>query len=140
MSYQVSVFISHSWANSGHYDKLSSWIFDNSWNLNGTPISFLDVSVPKNNPIHYASTDAELYAQISRRILQSNLLVCPTGLYSTHSKWISKELEAARKLGKAIVGVNPWGQERKSTVVRDAADETVGWTKQSVINAIWKYR
>ncbi len=39
---------------------------------------------------------------------------------------------------KPILGVNPWGQERKSSVVATAAKETVGWNSKSVVDGIWR--
>jgi hypothetical protein len=140
VSFSVGVFISHSWANSGHYDTLSSWIFGESWNVDGTPVEFFNSSVPKDNPIHYAATDDELNRRIRERISNANVIVCPTGMYSSHSKWIAKELDAARDLRRSIVGVNPWAQARKSAVVQEVADITVGWSKKSVVNAIWGNR
>lgn len=50
------------------------------------------------------------------------------GVYSTYSKWINIEIELARKMGKKIIAVEPWGSERTSAVVKNAADEIVRWT------------
>jgi hypothetical protein len=104
------------------------------------PIQFLNYSVPKDNPIHFANTDRELQAAINARIHPCKVVVCPIGMYSTHSKWIGKELAALRYYRKPLLAVNPWAQEMKSRVVRDAANEVVGWTSKSVVNGIWKLR
>lgn len=138
MSYQVRVFISHSWSYSGHYEKLESWIFERSWYVDGVPLSFVNQSVPRDNPIHFAANDRELKWAIDQRIILSDVIVCPTGMYSDYSKWIGKELMSAREYRKPLLAVNPWAQERKSTVVRDAAMEVVGWTSQSVAGGIWR--
>lgn len=140
MAYNISVFVSHSWSYSEHYDTLAQWIFGSSWNAGGVPITFFNTSVPRDNPIHYAPNDATLQATIFARLRVSNVIVVPTGMYSTHSKWIGKELEGARLHGKKIVAVNPWGQERKSSVVQEVAHEIVGWNKDSVMKAIWRQR
>jgi hypothetical protein len=136
--YDLPVFISHSWSYPEHYDTLAEWIFRDSWNAGGTPINFRDVSVPKDNPIHYAPNDAQLKAAISQRIQLANVVVIPTGMYATHSKWIGKEIEGSKAYAKPILAVNPWAQEKKSSVVVEASDDHVGWNKQSVINAIWR--
>lgn len=136
--YEVSVFISHSWAYSDHYDCLAGWIFGEQWNLRGAPIKFWDVSVPKHNPIHYAPTDAALKQAIFNRISMAQVVVIPTGMYATHSKWIGKEIEGSKAFHKPILAVNPWGQEKKSSVVVEASDQHVGWNKQSVINGVWR--
>lgn len=140
MNHQVRVFVSHSWSYADHYEKLSGWIFDELWSVDGIPINFVNTSVPKNNPIHYAANDAELQDAIFQRLKFSDVIVVPTGMYSTHSKWIGKELDGARLHGKKIVAVNPWGQERKSSIVQMHSHETVGWNKDSVINAVWRNR
>jgi hypothetical protein len=61
------------------------------------------------------------------------------GVYSTHSKWINREIaictaEFATK--KPIIAIEPWGAERTSAVVRQAADVVVGWNTESVVAAI----
>ncbi|MCE2486103.1 MAG: hypothetical protein J4F42_11365, partial [Desulfurellaceae bacterium] len=59
-THQVHVFISHSWAYSGHYNTLEDWIFEKKWRQGQASLVFLDFSVPKNDPIHNASTDRAL--------------------------------------------------------------------------------
>jgi hypothetical protein len=134
----VSVFISHSWSYSGHYDKLAEWIFQEQWNLNGTPITFFDTSVPQEDPIHFANNDQELYARILQRIGVSNVVVCPTGMYAHYSKWIKKELDGAQALRIPVLAVNPWAQQKAASVVSGAAHQTVGWNSSSVISGIWQ--
>lgn len=138
--YHVSVFISHSWAYSDHYAALADWIFNESWNSGGVPIHFEDRSVPKENPIHYAQNEQQLRAAIYERIGGSNVVVIPTGMYANHSNWIQKEIDGSLQYGRPILAVNPWSQERKSSVVSSVASKTVGWNKQSVINGIWHLR
>jgi hypothetical protein len=48
-----------------------------------------------------------------------------------------KEIEGSKAYNKPILAVNPFGQQKKSGVVLDNADEAVGWNKNPVINAIW---
>jgi hypothetical protein len=136
--YDLAIFISHSWSYSDHYDTLASWIFGDSWNVGGTPINFKDVSVPKHNPIHFAQNDAQLKTAIYQRIQLAQVVVIPTGMYAHYSKWIGKEIEGSKQYGKPILAVNPWAQEKKSSVVVEASDEHVGWNKQSVIDAVWR--
>lgn len=138
--HHVSVFISHSWAYSSHYDTLAKWIFEDSWNLGGVPISFGNTSVPRTDPIHNAPNEQSLKAAIYERIGLSNVVVIPTGMYANYSTWIQKEIDGAAHFGRRIVAVNPWAQEKKSSVVISAASELVGWNKQSVINAVWRNR
>lgn len=135
--YTISVFVSHSWNYTGHYDTLAKWIFDDEWNSNGTPILFLNKSIPKDDPIHYARNAADLQRKIFAEIAASDVLVCPTGMYATHSNWIEKELGGAKLHRKPILAVDPWAQERKSSTVVQSADKSVGWNKKTVVCGIW---
>jgi hypothetical protein len=134
----MNVFISHSWSYSGHYDRLSEWIFDEEWSVDGQRIHFFNTSVPRDNPIHFAPNAATLQRAIYERIVNSHVVVIPTGMYANHSKWIGKEIDGAKLYGKPIVAVDPRAQKRSSSVVAAAADEAVGWNKQSIINAVWR--
>ncbi len=134
----MNIFISHSWSYSGHYDKLAEWIFDEAWSVDGQPIHFFNTSVPKDNPIHFAPNDAALQQAIYERIFDSHVVVIPTGMYANHSKWIGKEIDGAKLYAKPIVAVDPWAQKRASSVVAEAAAEAVGWSKKSIINAVWR--
>lgn len=134
----INVFISHSWAHSNHYTKLCEWIFDKGWQVDQKPLVFIDRSVPKDNPIHYTRNAEQLQNAIYGRIAQSDVVVIPTGMYASYSKWIQKEIDGAELLGKPILAVDPWGQERKSSVVGEAADNSVGWSSQSVVSGIYE--
>ncbi|QBK30771.1 TIR domain-containing protein [Roseitalea porphyridii] len=134
----MNVFISHSWAYSGHYDRLAEWIFDEQWSVDGQPLQFFNTSVPRDDPIHFAPNDATLQAAIYERLIISHVVVIPTGMYASHSKWIKKEIAGATLLSRPIVAVDPWGQKRSSSVVVEAARESVGWKKESIINAVWR--
>jgi len=58
------------------------------------------------------------------------------GMYSTYSKWINKEIEIAKRMGKVIIAIKPFGAERISKVVRDAAHSECAWNTNSIISAI----
>ena len=108
-----------------------------SWNFNGTPIHFFDNSIPKDNPVHFAQNDAELQAAIYQRIYASNVVIIPTGIYASYSKWIQKEIAGANTYSKPILAVRLWSSERKSSVVMQNSSIDVGWQKKSVIDGIW---
>lgn len=138
MSFNISIFISHSWKYSNHYDTLCGWIFGNEWNVGGAPLKFNDYSVPKNNPIHNAPNSDALRQAIWAQIAKSHVVIIPTGMYANYSTWIKKEIEGAKYYSRPILAVDPWGQRKSSSVVLSAATVDVGWTKQSVVNGIWK--
>jgi hypothetical protein len=134
---QIHVFISHAWAHSGHYDTLSDWIFNGNWSVGQASLDLRDYSVPRNDPIHSANNDAQLRAALFDKISRSHVIVIPTGMYANYSKWIRKEIDGANSYGKPILAVNPWGAQRTSNVVGNAATKAVGWNKQTVIDGIW---
>jgi len=136
-TYQIHIFISHSWAYPEHYQTLRGWIFDQRWNLGQASINFCDYSVPKDDPIHIQGRDSDLMEAILRKIERSHVLVIPTGMYVNYSKWIRKEIDASINKGKPILAVNPWRQQRKSSVVAEAATQIVDWNSQRIIRAIW---
>ena len=135
--HKIHVFISHSWTYSDHYDKLAEWIFENSWKSGQATIKFYDYSVPKNDPIHNAPTKRELRDAIYAKISRSHVIVIPTGMYTHYSEWIGKEIDGSIAYGKPILAVDPWGQQRSSSVVIRAADKYVGWNSNSVVAGIW---
>ena len=137
-THRIHVFVSHSWAYSGHYSTVHDWIFGGSWRYGQASLVFLDYSVPKDDPIHDAPSDSKLRDAIFRKIARSHVVVIPTGMYVNYSKWIKKEIGGASEMNKPILAVNPWGQLRTSSVVAEAADQTVGWNKKSVVRAIWE--
>ena len=61
------------------------------------------------------------------------------GVYATYSKWINIEIELAQEMGKRIIAIEPWGSERTSVVVKNAADKIVGWNTSSIVSAIRGY-
>ena len=137
-TYQIHVFISHAWAYSEHYEKLAEWIFKERWSVGQASLDFRDFSVPKDDPIHDAPTDRALQEAIYNKISRSHIVVIPTGMYATYSKWIKKEINGANLFEKPILAVIPYGQQRSSGVVVDNATKVVGWNKKSVVSAIWE--
>ena len=137
-THQIHVFISHSWSYSDHYDTLADWIFKTKWSQGQASLVFRDYSVPKNDPIHNAPSDQALKAAIFNHIARCHVVVIPLGMYANYSKWIKKEINGANYYTKVILGVDPWGQKRRSSVVANAATETVGWNRDSVVGAIWR--
>lgn len=125
------LFIGHSWAYGDAYDKLVKF-FNEHPNF-----SWVDYSVPKNDPIHNAPNETALYNAIKDQMQFTNCVVIMAGVYSTYSKWINKEIEIAKKVfSKPIVAVEPWGSERTSIVVKNAADEIAKWQSSSIVSAI----
>ena len=132
-----NIFISHSWAYSGFYDGLINFLD------NARYFSYNDHSVPIHDPIHTNGTDKQLHNAIYNKIQGCHVVLVPTSISSTYSKWINKEIKIAREgfiVGsKPIIGINPLSQENISSIVRENANEIVKWRSDSIIDAIKKY-
>ena len=128
-----NLFISHSWSYSDHYDRLVNLLEQRGY------FSYSNYSVPPEDPIHNASTDARLRKAIRNQMTPCSVVIILAGVYASHSKWINIEIDLARngfRNGKPILAIKPRGSERISAVVRDAADEVVGWNTESIVRAI----
>ena len=136
-THHVHIFISHSWSYSSHFQSLHDWFFNTNWAFGQARVQFADYSVPKDDPIHNTPRLKDLQAAIFRKIARSHVVVIPTGMYATYSKWIEREIRGSQNMGKPILAVNPHSQLRRSSVVANAATETVGWTRNGVVGAVW---
>ena len=128
-----NLFISHSWAYSDAYDGLIKLLDAKSY------FSYRNYSVPKDDPIHTKGTDKELYEAIKRKVQPTQVVVILAGVYASYSKWIDKEIDIAKGIiltSTPILAVEPWGAERTSKVVKDAADKIVGWNTDSIVGGI----
>ena len=131
MANTYNLFISHSWAYSDAYDKLIGLL-----DSKGGYFPYKNYSVPQTDPIHDAPYQAALRAAIERQIKPASVVVLLAGVYSTYSKWINIEIEIAKQLEKPIIAIEPWGSEKTSKVVKDAADKIVKWQTDSIVAAI----
>jgi hypothetical protein len=124
------LFISHSWNYSDAYDRLVNLL-----DLHPT-FAFKNFSVPPHNPIIGAQTDEALERAIVNKIAPCSVVLIMAGMYANYSKWINNEIEIAQRFGKPIIAIKPFGAERISTVVRDAAHAECAWSTNSIVNAI----
>jgi hypothetical protein len=128
------LFISHSWAYGDAYTRLVD-LLDAQPNFLWT-----NYSVPKDDPIHDAPNQAALFDAIKAQMSPVNCVIMLAGVYSTHSKWINKEIQLAKSVfNKPLIAIEPWGAERTSQVVKDNSDEIVKWNGASVVAAIRKH-
>ncbi len=125
-----NLFISHSWAYSDAYEKLVNL-------LNAKPyFDYNNYSVPKNDPIHNAPYEYQLKEAIRKQMQPASCVLIMAGVYSTYSKWINIEIELAKSMNKKIIAIEPWGSEKTSRTVKNAADVIVGWNTDSIVDAI----
>lgn len=125
-----NLFISHSWTYHNEYERLVNL-------LNNVPyFNYKNYSVPKDSPIHSASTQFALKEAIERQMRPAYCVLILAGVYSTYSKWINIEIELAKKLNKKIIAINPWSSEKTSSIVKREANTIVGWNTNSIVKAI----
>jgi len=126
-----NLFISHSWAYGDAYERLKDL-------LNSAPnFQYRDYSVPRDDPVHDAPNVNALYQAIKVQMTFCHVVLLMGGVYASYSKWIDREIECATEdLNKPIIGIRPWGNERISTAVQDAALTIVNWNSASIVAAI----
>lgn len=125
------LFISHSWRYGDEYDRLTSL-------LQRSGLVYRDYSVPRDDPIHRAGSVRELRAAIRNQMQHASVVLVLAGVYASHSKWIDIEIDLAESFAsrKPIVAIEPWGSERTSVRVKQAADQVVRWSTKSIVAAI----
>ena len=131
-----NLFISHSWTYSDAYEALIK-LLDNA-----NRFDYRNYSVPKDAPIHNANSDRALKDAIREQMSHASCVLILAGVYATYSKWINIEIDLAHNgfiVPKKIIAIEPWGSERTSSVVKEAADEIVGWNTNSIVKAIRGY-
>ena len=128
-----NLFISHSWTYEDQYDRLVSLLEQRSY------FRFRNYSVPRNDPIHNARSAAALREAIKQHMAPASAVLVLAGVYATYRKWIDEEIDLAESgftYRKPIVAIEPWGSEKTSIRVKNAADRIVRWNTESVVRAI----
>lgn len=126
------ILISHSWSYSNYYNTIASWLNDTNY------FKWSDYSVSCDKPLN-TDNDYQLKEKLTSRISNSSVVIVISGMYSAYSKWIDYEIDEAKRLGKPIIGVKPWGQERIPLKIQNNSTTMVGWNRDSIINAVRIY-
>ena len=126
-----NVFISHIHEDDKGLGKLKSLLRNNGMTLR-------DYSINADNPNNARSEDYIKSDILAPRIQRSGTLVVYISPETKNSKYVNWEIEYAEKKNKRIVGV--WADGEKGCEVPEAldkhADAVVGWTGNSIIDAI----
>lgn len=124
------IFISHAWQYNEHYWKIVEWLND------AANFSWSNCSVPSHDGLP-DKTSAGLSRGMTRQMNPSQVVIILGGMYAAHSSWIEYEIKEAQRMGKTIIGVRPWGQERVPLIVQAAsACPIVGWNSASLVQAV----
>lgn len=123
------LFISHAWSYSERYQRAVRF-------LNDAPnFRWSNYSVPVDDAFPKMSA-AQLTEAIRGQIRPVQCVVIVSGMYVNHSNWIQFEMDFARSLGKPILGIRRWGEQRTPAAVEQCADEMVAWNSASIVAAI----
>jgi hypothetical protein len=123
------VFISHAWRYDDDYYRVEKM-------LNQAPnFQWKNLSVPRHDPI---LNSEQLTKELHNQMRPSEAFVILAGMYVSHSDWIQYEINFARRIGRPIIGIKPWGNTVIPKAVQDGADEIVGWNTDSIVAAIRK--
>lgn len=131
-----NIFISHAWKYTEHYKKVVQWL--NEAQSEGL-FNWKNYSVPQHDPLIDPNTSVgknKLKSELKDQIRPSSKVIILAGMYASYSNWIDFEIDTSVDLGKYIIGVKPWGQERIPSKVSSNSNVMVGWNKDSVINAV----
>ncbi len=123
------LFISHAWSYSDRYKRAVQF-------LDAAPnFSWTNYSVPVDDAFDRMSA-ADLTEAMRRQIRPVQCVVIVSGMYVNHSQWIQFEMDFAKGIGKPILGIRRWGEQRTPQSVVDSADEMVNWNSASIVAAI----
>ncbi|MFD1588140.1 TIR domain-containing protein [Halorientalis brevis] len=131
---QYNVFISHSWRYDDDYQGIVNLL------SNIPSLDWQNHSVPEEKELETV-TNEELENGLRNRMRNASVVITSAGMYGSeaYSTWIPREHEIAEELGKPIVAVKPEGQKNIPGYIEESADETVGWTRASVAQALGEY-
>lgn len=127
------LFISHVWKYNSDYHNLEKLL------RNASLFSWRNYSVPEHDPVIDPSSVVGkkiLTGMLDNQIRPVNCFLLLGGMYATYSEWIEKEIAIAKKYGKPIIGIYPFGQQNMPRIIREASAEIVGWRTSSIVDAI----
>jgi hypothetical protein len=124
------VFISHAWHRGEHYERVVRWL-DEAPNFR-----WENLSVPEADPIH---SEADLDYELRNQMRNADVFLILAGMYVAHSEVIAFELRFARRIGKPILAVKPWGNQVMPVIVQAGAAAVVNWNGASIVQAIRQF-
>jgi hypothetical protein len=123
------LFISHAWKYGDRYTRAVTFLNDAS------NFKWSNYSVPEAKAFEGMNA-AELTEQMRRQIRPAQCVIIVSGMYVNHSSWIQFEMDFAKEIGKPILGIKRWGEQRTPQSIVDKADEMVSWNSSSIVAAI----
>ena len=131
--YDYRIFISHAWKYGDEYMRLVQ-LLDQAPNF-----SYYNYSAPKERPLELTSgraSKSEIQRAISNKIGKAQIELVLGGMYADYHDWMQYEVDEAKRMGKPILLIKPWGQTMIPRYLQDVADDIVGWNTDSIVSAI----
>jgi len=133
--YDYKLFISHAWKYGDDYDRLIK-LLDNAKNF-----SYYNYSAPKEKPLFPEGTplnNKKIADKITDKISPSQITIVISGMYVAYKDWMQYEIDESKRMGKPILGINPFKQSQGPTpkYVSENANMMVNWSTDSIVSAI----
>lgn len=129
MAKTYNIFISHSWDHVNDLMNLRRLLENRGY----FKVEFFEV--PPHDPIESTNSNY-IKSVIKHKIAQSDVVIGIAGIYASYSEWMKWELNTAKSMGKPVLGVIPWNQQRVSQIVDQISDKIVRWNTESIVEAI----
>jgi Thoeris protein ThsB, TIR-like domain len=129
---RYSVFFSHSWDYDAELITIKKWLSE------ANLINIADFSITKFKPLDTKS-NRELEIELEKIIKMVHIVVVIAGIYTSHRKWMQKEIDIAKANNIPIIGIKPRGAQKLPISVKNNAKELVSWNSNSLISAIRKW-
>lgn len=107
---KYKVFISHAWHRDEEY-----WRVYHMLNT-ASRFAWENLSVPEHDQIDAEDIESLKY-ELRNQMRPANVFIICAGMWVPHSDWISFEIQFARRIGRPIIAVPPWGAQRTPAVL-----------------------
>lgn len=136
------LFISHAWKYSDDYERVVKWL-ESAQSIGR--LDWKNYSDPKSDPIFEPDERVKkqkMKEQLRRQISLSSVVIVIAGMYAhaNNSEWIDFEIDTAIEMGKHIICLRLWSQQRLPEKISNCAHNNVGWNYESLVQAIFDSR
>lgn len=129
--FDYHIFISHAWKHSDDYNRLVTTL------RNSLYFTFHDYSINADKSLTSKRVpDYQIRQSLADQIKQASVVLVLLGMYASYHEWIQTEVDIAVSLGKPVIGIKPWGQERLPQEIVSKCNKIVGWNGPSIIDSI----
>lgn len=131
--YDYRIFVSHAWKYGDDYRRLIN-LLDNALYF-----SYYNYSAPQEKPLFPVGTPLTnnmISTAITNKIKPSQITIVISGMYVQYKDWIQYEIDESKRMGKPILAIKPWGNERIPSYITQNADMIVNWQTNSIVSAI----